>query len=151
VVNRELKLAVRKPTAEDMRRAEGILARVQDKVLRTPEEVYARETVLLAKYPEEVMVPLQAMRIGDAALAAIPCEVFVEIGLELKRTSPFPVTAVVSLANGYNGYLPTPEHHALGGYETWRARSSYLEVQASVTITRTLQEMLRRLAQETSP
>jgi hypothetical protein len=151
VVNRELKLAVRKPTAEDVRRAEGILARVQDKVLRTPEEVYARETVLLAKYPEEVMVPLQAMRIGDAALAAIPCEVFVEIGLELKRTSPFPVTAVVSLANGYNGYLPTPEHHALGGYETWRARSSYLEVQASVTITRTLQEMLRRLAQETSP
>ena len=34
---------------------------------------------------------------------------------------------VVSLANAYHGYLPTPEHHALGGYETWRARSSYLE------------------------
>ena len=25
---------------------------------------------------------------------------------------------VVSLANAYHGYLPTPEHHALGGYET---------------------------------
>ena len=38
---------------------------------------------------------------------------------------------VVSLANAYHGYLPTPEQHALGGYETWRARSSYLEVDAS--------------------
>jgi hypothetical protein len=151
VVNREITLGVRKPTAEDVRRAEAILAQAQEKVLRTAEEVYARETVLLAKYPAEVTVPLQAMRIGDAAIAAIPCEVFVEIGLELKRTSPFAVTAVVSLANGYNGYLPTPEHHALGGYETWRARSSYLEVQASVKITKTLQELLRRLAQETSP
>lgn len=151
VVNRELTLGVRKPTAEEVRRAEAILARAKEKVLRTPEEVYARETVLLAKYPSEVTLQLQAMRIGDAALAAIPCEVFVEIGLELKRTSPFAVTAVVSLANGYHGYLPTPEHHALGGYETWRARSSYLEVPASVKITRTLQEMLQRLAQETGP
>lgn len=151
VVNRELTLGVRKPTAEEVRRAEAILARAKEKVLRTPEEVYARETVLLAKYPSEVTLQLQAMRIGDAALVAIPCEVFVEIGLELKRTSPFPVTAVVSLANGYNGYLPTPEHHALGGYETWRARSSYLEVPASVKITKTLQELLRRLAQETGP
>jgi hypothetical protein len=151
VVNRELTLGVRKPTAEEVRRAEAILARAKEKVLRTPEEVYARETVLLAKYPSEVTLQLQAMRIGDAALAAIPCEVFVEIGLELKRTSPFPVTAVVSLANGYNGYLPTPEHHALGGYETWRARSSYLEVPASVKITKTLQELLQRLAQETGP
>ena len=151
VVNRELTLGVRKPTAEEVRRAEAILARAKEKVLRSLEEIYARETVLLAKYPSEVTLQLQAMRLGDAALAAIPCEVFVEIGLELKRTSPFPLTAVVSLANGYNGYLPTPEHHALGGYETWRARSSYLEVPASLKITKTLQEMLRQLAQETGP
>ncbi|HEY0770808.1 MAG TPA: hypothetical protein VGD31_10785, partial [Sphingobacteriaceae bacterium] len=54
-------------------------------------------------------------------------------------------TFSISLANGYNGYLPTPEHHALGGYETWRARSSYLEVDASTKITKTVFELLDKL------
>ncbi len=26
---------------------------------------------------------------------------------------------VIGLANGRHGYLPTPEQHALGGYEMW--------------------------------
>jgi hypothetical protein len=95
-----------------------------------------------------VELKLQAMRIGDLAICAIPCEVFVEIGLDLKKQSPFKHTFTVSLANGYNGYLPTPEHHALGGYETWRARSSYLEVDASTKITQTLVQLLRDLAQD---
>ena len=73
-------------------------------------------------------VVLQALRIGDLGICAIPCEVFVEIGLELRKKSPLKQTFTIELANGYNGYLPTPEQHKLGGYETWRARSSYLEV-----------------------
>jgi hypothetical protein len=42
--------------------------------------------------------------------------------------------------------LPTPEQHALGGYETWRATSSYLEVNASRKITETLLAMLSEVA-----
>ena len=38
------------------------------------------------------------------------------------------------LANGYGGYLPPPEQHELGGYETWPARSSLLEVRAEPQI-----------------
>ena len=75
-------------------------------------------------------------------VAAIPCEVFVEIGLELKAAKPAQQLFTISLANGYNGYLPTPEHHRLGGYETWRARSSYLETEASTTIMKNLKEMI---------
>jgi hypothetical protein len=41
--------------------------------------------------------------------------------------------------------LPTPEHHALGGYETWRARSSYLEVEASPKIVESMQSMFANL------
>ncbi|MEQ1839764.1 MAG: hypothetical protein ABL994_05095, partial [Verrucomicrobiales bacterium] len=81
--------------------------------------------------------------IGEFQLAAIPAEVFVEIGLELKKKHPG--TTVVSLANAYHGYLPTPEHHALGGYETWRARSSYLEVGASTKIVKCLEEMMTEM------
>src|SRR5207248_960564 len=104
--------------------------------------VYARETVLLAKYPDTVPVRLQALRVVDLGVAAIPCEVFTEIGLAIKKASPLKPTFTVSLANGYNGYLPTPAQHALGGYETWRARSSYLDVNASEAITKTVLELL---------
>ena len=125
-VSKEIELAVRKPSAEDVTRAEAILEKAKGRALKGAEETYARETVLLAKYPGTVKVPLQVMRIGDAAIVAIPCEVFTAVGLSLKKSSPFKPTCVVSLANGYFGYLPTPDQHALGGYETWRARSSFL-------------------------
>jgi neutral ceramidase len=69
----------------------------------------------------------------------------VEIGLELKENSPFPQTFTISLANGYNGYLPTVRHHQLGGYETWRARSSYLEKEAAPKVTQTLRQLFQEL------
>ena len=108
--------------------------------------MYARETVLLAKYPDAVRAKVQAMRVGGLGIAAMPCEVFTEIGLELKAKSPLRPTFTVSLANGYNGYLPTPAQHALGGYETWRARSSYLEVKASEDVTKAALAMLAAVA-----
>lgn len=67
--------------------------------------------------------------------------------LHLKRTTPFSRHFTISLANGYNGYLPTEEDHAMGGYETWRARSSYLEVSAATKVTEKLESMLTELKQ----
>ena len=96
-------------------------------------------------YPEQVPVLLQAMRIGDLGIAAIPCEVFAEIGLAIKQQSPFKPAFTIELANGYNGYLPTPEQHKLGGYETWQARSSYLETEAAPKILDTLMALFARL------
>ena len=144
----DLMLAVRKPTAEELKRAEEVLKntpRDKDGQFSDRTAIYARESVLLNEYPDQVPVKLQVHRIGDLSIAAIPCEVFVEIGLELKKRTPFEQHFTVSLANGYNGYLPTAEHHALGGYETWRARSSYLEVGAAEKITERLVEMLKGL------
>jgi hypothetical protein len=142
---REITLGVRLPAAEEVKRAKEIIAKAKGPVMKTREEIYARETVLISNYPKQVSVILQTFRLGDLAIAAIPCEVFVEIGLELKEKSPFKPTFTISLANGYNGYLPTPEHHLLGGYETWRARSSYLEASASPKITQTLFQLLNNL------
>jgi len=144
----EIELGVRRPTAEERDRARQIMASAQGSAMRTLEEIYARETVLISEYPAKVPLILQALRIGDLGIAAIPCEVFVEIGLEIKKKSPFATTFTTSLANGYNGYLPTPEHHRLGGYETWRARSSYLEIDASPRIVEQLLGLLRQLSKE---
>ena len=77
--------------------------------------------MLLKDYPKEMPLLIQTMRIGDLGIAAIPCEVFVEIGLAIKAKSPFQQTFTIGLANGCHGYLPTPEKHKLGGFETWRA------------------------------
>ena len=141
-----IELGVRRPNAAELERAEAIIAKVKGREMRTSEEVYAREALKLKDYPATVPVTLAALRVGELAILAIPCEVFVEIGLELKRTSPFKPTFTIELANGYNGYLPTEKHHALGGYETWRARSSYLEVGASSRIIREIQALLKELA-----
>ena len=54
-------------------------------------------------------------------------------------------TMVIELANGYNGYLPTPQQHGWGGYETWRAKSSYLEVDASVKMIAAFKELFGEL------
>ncbi len=149
----DIELGVRLPNEKEIDRAKDILAKAKhdptkrnQPVLKTREQIYARETVLISKYPTKKKVILQAVRIGNLGICAIPCEVFVEIGLELKKKSPLKPTFTIELANGYNGYLPTPRQHKLGGYETWRARSSYLEVGASPKITRTLLTLLKKVA-----
>ena len=143
----EITLGVRKPTGDDVAQAREVVAKSKTfPRMETREEIYARETVQMNDYPAQVPIILQAMRIGDLGITAIPCEVFVEIGLELKKKSPLKPMFNIELANGYNGYLPTPEQHRLGGYETWRAKSSYLEVEASDKITAKLLELLGQLA-----
>ncbi len=142
---KEIKIGVRRPGEAEIERARGILAKHNDKKPKTSSEIYAQETLYVKDYPAEVPLIIQAIRIGDLGIAAIPCEVFAQIGLDIKAQSPFKPTFTVSLANGWNGYLPTPEQHQLGGYETWRARSSYLETGASPKIFNTVMELFARL------
>jgi hypothetical protein len=47
-------------------------------------------------------------------------------------------TFTIEPANGYHGYLPTPEQQRLGAYETCHARSSYLETEAASKILEAL-------------
>jgi len=65
-------------------------------------------------------VELGALAIGDVAVSCNPAELFTGLGMEIKRKSPFPITIISELTNGYCGYVPT--EHAFGhkGYETHR-------------------------------
>ena len=51
---------------------------------------------------------------------------------------------VIGLANGRHGYLPTPEQHRLGGYETWLGTNK-VQKDASVILADNLLEMLTEL------
>lgn len=116
----ELTLAARVPNEELLEFAHRTLAKPEDAPLDHPlERIYAERVLRAVDAPSEVSIFLQALRIGDVGIAAIPFEVFVETGLELKARSPFEQTFTIELANGSYGYLPTPRHHDLGGYETW--------------------------------
>lgn len=144
---REIELGVRLPSEDDLARARKILEEAGPGPYSAREQIYARESVLLADYPATVQAKIQAFRIGDLGIVSSPCETFVETGLAIKAASPFEKTFTIELANGYNGYLPTPQHHQWGGYETWRARSSYLAVDAEPKVRQTQLELLKNVAQ----
>jgi hypothetical protein len=74
-----------------------------------------------------VDVALTALRIGDVAIVMLPFELFTELGMEIKKRSPYKNTLVIELANGALGYVPTQEafKHS-GGYETLTLTSSQL-------------------------
>ena len=69
---------------------------------------------------------VQVIDVGDHAFAAIPAELFVELGLQIKERSHPRRAVVVGLANGMVGYVPTKEAFARGGYETTFLNTSKL-------------------------
>ena len=116
----ELTLNVRKPDSVQLAWAEDIVHNQKTDISQNRmEKVFAERTIQMKEWPEKIDVILQTFRIGDVGIATIPFEPFAEIGLEIKARSPFKPTFTIALANGGYGYLPTPEQHKLGGYETW--------------------------------
>ena len=132
--------APRTITPEDLEMADRILASpdnppqyddgpfswvVGQPIPRSIVDVYAMECRRLAKLPSRMNATVQAFRLGNAAIVALPGEVFVESGLNIKSQASAGPVFIVSLANGYIGYICTDK--ALteeGGYETWAANSS---------------------------
>lgn len=148
MLQREVTLKYRRPSAQDVAEAMAVLAvKDKDAVEKLPRLAhnYAGSVIAAAERKEEMItVKIQAIRIGDLAVCGIPFETFVEIGLDLKKRSPFPQTMVIGLANGRHGYLPTPEQHKLGGYETWIGTNSVQE-DTSVILSNNLLEMLAEM------
>ena len=62
---------------------------------------------------------IQVILAGDIAFVGVPGGLFAELGMEIKRRSPFRYTYVVGLANDYLGYFPDNEAFDMGGYQTW--------------------------------
>ena len=145
---RILTLKYRKPTPEQVMNAKAILA-IKDKaaIARLPAlaKNYAGSTLTAAERPEETIdVIIQAIKVGEVVICAIPFETFAETGLELKQKSTFKQTIVVGLGNGRHGYLPTPAQHELGGYETWLG-TNVVQKDASEIIVKNLIEMMGEL------
>ena len=70
-------------------------------------------------------VDIQALRIGDLALVAIPSEFFSADGRTLRAQAPSPELIVAGWSNGLVGYTPTRRAMATGGYEVDDAHRWY--------------------------
>jgi len=108
-----------------LKKIEGKLEELQKLNLNTlPTEIelmYAKhmiELILHVKNEKIMKTYLQALAVGNIALVGIPGELFVELGLELKKVSPFNETIIVGYANDYVGYIAPEKAYTQGGYET---------------------------------
>ncbi|HQK95400.1 MAG TPA: hypothetical protein PLD23_18025, partial [Armatimonadota bacterium] len=70
-------------------------------------------------------VEIQVIGFGDVALVALGGEVFFEIGEEVRRRSPWPITIPMAYCNGSVGYIPTHAEVPFGGYEVDMARAQW--------------------------
>jgi neutral ceramidase len=72
-----------------------------------------------------VPMRINAVRIGDLALATYAAETFTEIGMKIKSASPAPHTLFASVSDGCISYLHTAASHPEGGYEVDVAPLAY--------------------------
>jgi len=111
-VESELTLAVRRPDKSRLKWANDVLDHPNGKHPHRWSKIYAQEAQHLSKYPPTLSIKLQAFRIGEVAIAAMPCEVFAGTGLAIKKESPHRFTFSIELANGYHELLDAAELQA---------------------------------------
>ncbi len=145
MAERRFTLNYRVPDRQRLEWAERIVAAMGDRPPANLPEVYAMEQVILHER-QRTEVVVQAVRVGDIAIATTPTETYAITGLKIKAASPLPRTIVLDLANGGDGYIPPPEQHLLGGYNTWPARSAGLEVTAEPKIAEAAIRALEEVA-----
>jgi len=90
------------------------LARIQDKTATLRRHKAINDGAGVPTVTAEVL----GVRIGACVLVTCPAEMLVEVGLNVKRASPYEHTFVSPFSNGYLHYGAPASDYALGGYET---------------------------------
>ncbi|MDO9542581.1 MAG: neutral/alkaline non-lysosomal ceramidase N-terminal domain-containing protein [Kiritimatiellia bacterium] len=116
-------LPARRISSGDLEWAESILAKTKGKITPLPDGVGDDYKATLIKHLHTVQnIPHQLEQVGivvgETAWLSFPGELFTEIGMRIKRASPFAHTYIIGLANGGFGYALTSKAIREGGYET---------------------------------
>ena len=122
--SQQVTLKRRTYTEEQIAKAKDMAANMFTKEFGTvpmAETVCILETI--AKQNEPLLAEVQVIAFShELAIVSLPGEIFVELGLALKKASPFKHTLIAELANGSIGYVPNREAYPLGNYEIVSAR-----------------------------
>ena len=65
----------------------------------------------------DVEIRLTGLKVGDVVLCGISGELMTEMGMEIKKRSPYPSTIIITHCNGSSGYICTDKAFTEGGYE----------------------------------
>jgi hypothetical protein len=90
----------------------------------------------------DIEIRVSALKIGNTVFTAITGDVFHEIGLKIKKMSPYKNTYVVTHTNGWCGYIVTDKAYDEGGYETVSTR---IMSGGEKAVTENLLEMIKKL------
>jgi len=89
-----------------------------------------------------VRLPIRFVRINDTVIWSAPVEMFTEIAMDVRGSSPFAHTFYFGYTNGWLGYLPTAKAFDEGGYEP-RTSPFVPQVEADVrqSVSAVIQEL----------
>lgn len=122
---RVLDVPTRKVTSAEVSAAKARITDIGTPKLPFLDAVRTVTTLDLDKsYPEHVAkLEVQVLRLSpDLAVVFLPGEIFVELGLAIKRGSPFRRTLVIELTNSVPAYVPTKQAFGEGSYEIVNSR-----------------------------
>lgn len=91
---------------------------------------------------KSVPAEIQGIKIGDSVMITTPMEVLTEIGLNVKKKSPFKHTYIASITNGYLHYSPPASYYPLGSYESIEC---FLAPEWEAIFEKTVQDIFEKL------
>ncbi len=89
------------------------LARIQDKIATLEKHQRLNET----SGEDNIELEVQGIELGDCLIISSPLELLTEIGLNLKKSSPYKYTFIAAYSNGYAHYGAPASYYDKGGYE----------------------------------
>ena len=110
-------------TPEQVAEARAVMGKFHEPQTSFLTKVAAVRVLDLAGLTSPRPMEVQVFRLdAETAIVCLPCEVFVELGLAIKRASPFRNTLVIEICNDRPSYVPTAKAFAEGSYEVTNAR-----------------------------
>lgn len=112
-------------SAKPLHKESAFLERRRRLKIRSLERLRRTEAIAPTVEREGWKLPLEVQVIGigkDLAIVGLPGEVFVDLGLAIKKSSPFKTTLVIELTNSHIAYVPTRKAFSQGSYETINSR-----------------------------
>ncbi|MBN2309700.1 MAG: hypothetical protein JXR94_12045, partial [Candidatus Hydrogenedentes bacterium] len=117
-LRKTIEVDLRYPTDDELAEARRIWEQPpSDKADFTLDRVEAGRRIRAAARGRTTALDVTVLAMGDVALVGVPCELFTELGLDIKGRSPFDHTLVVTLADANIGYVGPRKAHEEGGYE----------------------------------
>ena len=123
VSSAQLSLPLRSVSAEQAASAKANMPKVGTNDLPFLAQVEAVTTLDLLRRGSTLDTEVQVFRLHpDVAVVLLPGEVFADLGLAIKRRSPFKHTLIIELSNDNPAYIPTEKAFKEGSYETVNSR-----------------------------